>query len=112
MQRLGSCNLRDRVRSLWRRICYCKSEPLCLDQELLGAEWSYPSLLQHLQDSSLGGVVTTEKMQMKSVVAPLVLMLLMLLQKAPGSLPASSGTHPQQVSETKKCHILVLILRF
>lgn len=110
VQSLGSCNLRDRVRSLWRRISYCKSEPLCLDQELLGAEWSHLSLLQHLQDSSLGGVIT-EQMQMKSVVAPLVLTLLMLLLKAPVSLPASSHTHPQQVSETKKCQILVLVLR-
>ena len=52
-QRLGSYNVRDRVRWLWRAISYCKSEPLYLDQELLRAEWSHASLLLHLQETLL-----------------------------------------------------------
>jgi len=76
-------------------ISYCKSEPLCLDQEQSGAERSHASVLQHLQETLLWDELLSwqMQMQMKSMVAPLVLMLLMLLLKAPVPLPASSHTH-------------------
>lgn len=63
--------MRDRIRWLWKRISYCKSELLYLDQELLWAEESHASLLQHLQETILQDEL---QVQMKSwtMVAPLI----------------------------------------